>query len=216
MMPGTPGGGTSVLLALLVCLFLGAVVYLELSTSIAPEVASNSPTEDGATQVERPSLPPETAYEPPPFEAFAEASARPIFAPSRRPPSNAPAVTTAAAPQVIAFGFELVGVLISADERMALVRQDGVTDLQRVAIGRSLNGWRIDQIEPDHVVFSADETVRRVELRADEPPKVETARDRRLRERAERRQEQEREQAERRSAPDRDLSDTQPENMSAE
>lgn len=68
MMPGTPGGGTSVLLALLVCLFLGAVVYLELSTSIAPEVASNSPTEDGATQVERPSLPPETAYEPPPFE----------------------------------------------------------------------------------------------------------------------------------------------------
>ena len=119
-------------------------------------------------------------------------------------------------PTVTSLGFELVGVLISADERMALVRQDGVTDLQRVAIGRSLNGWRIDQIEPDHVVFSAGETVRRVELRADEPPKVETARDRRLRERAERRQEQEREQAERRSAPDRDLSDTQPENMSAE
>ena len=61
MMPGTPGGGTSVLLALLVCLFLGAVVYLELSTSLAPEVASEAPTGEDVTQLERLALPPEAA-----------------------------------------------------------------------------------------------------------------------------------------------------------
>ena len=99
-------------------------------------------------------------------------------------------VTVQAAPQQQAFGFELVGVLISSEERLALIRQDGVTELQRVSLGRSLNGWQIEKIEADHVVFRAGETVRQVDLRDDRPPVQETPRERRRRERQEQRERQ--------------------------
>lgn len=188
MRPAGAGGGNATLLASLICAFLGAAVYLQLNADIMPNQGVQQPPSERVSLAERPSLPPPPTYDPPGYEAFADAAARPIFAPTRRPPSNAPVSLVEPVPPAVTFGFELVGVLISGDERLALVRQDGVTVLQHVAIGRSLNGWQVDQIEPDHVIFSSGETIRRVELREDEPPKTETARERRRRERDERRQ----------------------------
>jgi hypothetical protein len=173
-------------LALLVCLFLGGLIYLELEA--ADQAGESVVTMTAATPLERAALPAQVAYDAPDFAEFAEAMERPLFAPSRRPPSEIVPVTVEAAPQQQAFGFELVGVLISPDERLALIRQDGLTDLHRVGLGRSLNGWQIEQIEPDHVVFRAGETVRQVNLRDDRPPVQETPRERRRRERQEQRE----------------------------
>lgn len=182
---GAKASGSATLLALLVCLFLGGVIYLQLEAgghAEAPTVATVD------TAAERVALPAETSYEPPIFAEFSEAIDRPLFAPSRRPPREAAPEVVAVAAQKQSFGFELVGVLISPEERVALIRQDGVTDLQRVSPGRRLNGWQVELIEPDHVVFRSGETVRQVHLRDDTPPVQETLRERRRREREEERE----------------------------
>jgi len=167
MIEGRAGAKSSNLLVLLVCLFLGGVVYLEWWADAVPP--RTPPPGDSAAAAARSALPPEPGFTPPPYESFAEAAERPLFAPSRRPPADTEAAIAEASPQMLEFGFELVGVLISPQERLALVRQGGVPDLQRVGVGRSLNGWLVEAIEPDRVVFRAGETVRELMLRDDAP-----------------------------------------------
>ncbi len=185
-MTGAKTGGSGTLLALLVCVFLGGMIYLELEAGDRADAPAPAIAETAAP--ERRMLPAEIAYEPPVFAEFSEALERPLFAPSRRPPTVAAPTIVESAPQQQAFGFELVGVAISPEERFALIRQDGVADLQRVSLGRSLNGWQIEQIEADHVIFRAGETVRQINLRDDQPQVRETPRERRRRERQEQRE----------------------------
>lgn len=74
------------------------------------------------------------------------ASERPLFWPSRRPPSEAEA-----APQVAASaeGIQLLGVVVQGGVRMALLgTKEGV---MRVRDADQVLGWKVDQIRPEGV-----------------------------------------------------------------
>jgi hypothetical protein len=188
MMKGPKRGGSSNLLLALVCALLAGVVYLEIEAAPAPAV---TPPEPPATAEPPAALPSAVAYRAPEAAAFSGVLERPLFAPSRRPPPDAPPPAVEAAPEASPFELELVGVVISGEERVALVRQPGIQELLRVAVGRMVGGWQVETIEPDRVLFRSGDTLKEVRLRDDTPP-PETRRSRREREAERRRRAEER------------------------
>jgi hypothetical protein len=187
MMKGPKRGGSSNLLLALVCALLAGVVYLETQAAPGPAVA---PPESPVTAEPPVALPPAVAYRPPETAAFSGVIERPLFAPSRRPPPGAPAPALEAS-DASPFELELVGVVISGEERVALVRQPGIQELLRVAVGRMVGGWEVESIEPDRVLFRSGDALKEVRLRDDTPP-PETRSSRRDREAERRRRAEER------------------------
>jgi hypothetical protein len=150
---------------------LAACVVLELTgTGIAPEVTAAAP----ATGL--PEAPPEPReFQPPPRREFNEISARPLFFPSRRPfvPPDAPAATQAAVPPPI--GVELIGVLLTEQERAALVQPQGEAEAHWLHEGQTVAGWSVEEIAADHVTLRDGDRLELVKLRADrapDPPKA--------------------------------------------
>lgn len=192
MMSGPKRRNPSILLPLLVCLSLAGLVYLEsaaaprLTDAVVPVVAE---------PVAVAALPPAIALEPPPASAFDGVLARPLFAPSRRPPPDAPAPQVDAVPEAAPFEIELVGVAIAGDERRALVRQPGLPVGVWVETGAAIGGWTVEAIEPDHVLFRSGTRLEEARLRDDTPPPVVRPSREERREEARRRRAQEREEA---------------------
>jgi len=84
----------------------------------------------------------------PPFETFAEVTARPLFTPDRRPREAAPVEAGPAVP------LALRGILISSDARYALVEQGTPPAQKRFAEGQSVDAGTIKKIARDHVVLT--------------------------------------------------------------
>jgi len=184
MMRGPKSGTASNLLLLLVCLLLATTVWLEIEA--APRPGQPLPPAPD-TAPEPPPLPDELAYRPPALEDFREVAERPLFAPSRRPPADAPPPVAVAAPAAPELGFELIGVVISPAETLALVRQPGAPDLVRAGIGQTVAGWTVERIFPNRVLFRAGDRVEELALRDDVAPPPESASERRERRAEERR-----------------------------
>lgn len=74
------------------------------------------------------------------------ASERPLFWPSRRPPSE-----SEEAPQVAASaeGIQLLGIVVQGGVRMALLGTKG--GVMRVRDADQVMGWKVDQIRPEGV-----------------------------------------------------------------
>ena len=192
MMGGPKRRDPSILLPLLVCVSLAGLVTLEY---IAAPRLTDAVVPVAAVAVA--ALPPAIALEAVPASAFDGVLARPLFAPSRRPPPDAPAPLVDAVPEAAPFEIELVGVVIAGDERLALVRQPGLPVLVRVETGAAIGGWTVEAIEPDHVLFRSGTRLEEVRLRDDASPPEASPR-REDREEAQRRRAQEREEARRR------------------
>ncbi len=132
-----------------VCLVLGYIVLDELGRGPDPAPGSVAAT-------------PETVAAPPeraaprakPLGSFSETLARPLFDASRRPrpkPSaSAPEVAAAEIPVV-----KLVGVVIGPDGRSALIRIPSSAELVEVSVGERIDGWRLEAIETDRIVFKS-------------------------------------------------------------
>ncbi len=146
-------------LLLLLCLGLGYAVYAELGsgpadpadltvTKVAPEPAAVAPAEP--------------AFTLPPLGDFSETVARPLFLPSRRP--LAPA-EDAPAEAVTRDLFTLMGVIISADERMALVKRRKTGEVLRLIEGQRVDGWLVEAIMPDRLALSHGEETEEVVLK---------------------------------------------------
>ncbi len=145
---------------------LVAIVVLELTgdAAIAPDVTAAAP----ATVL--PAAPPEPGeYQPPPQHQFNEISARPLFFPSRRPfvPPAGPAAAEAVAPST---GIELIGVLLTEQERAALVQPQGEAAAHWVHERQTVAGWLVEAIAADHVQLRDGDRVEIVKLRADQAP----------------------------------------------
>lgn len=83
----------------------------------------------------------------PPLESFGEVTARPLFAPDRRPREALPQSTGPAAPVVLA------GIVIAAGNRYALLNE-GAPVLRRVAEGERLPAGIVKQILPDRILLA--------------------------------------------------------------
>jgi hypothetical protein len=123
---------------------LGSVVYDELAA--APVAASPSAPSVPGTANEGPRA---TPFAMPPFDTYAEVTARPLFFPTRRP---AP-VQAASAELVDARALVLVGVILSETGRVALIARANLPGANRVAEGQEIEGWTLTAIEADRVVL---------------------------------------------------------------
>lgn len=156
------GGRRPSALLIGLCLILGGVIYLELSFVPSPPAASRialGPPEPAVLPVADP------GFTMKPLDDFSEIARRPLFIPSRRP---LPPDTEPPRPgprKAERHRFTLKGVVIVADERMAVLqRRRGRTAL-RVVEGQQIDGWLVEAIMPDRVVLRQGETREEVALR---------------------------------------------------
>jgi hypothetical protein len=146
------------------CAGLGVAVALELSggLSLAPEVTAAAPA---AAELEW--SPEVLEFEPPAADGLEDTTARPLFSPSRRPF----VVTEEAEPEPAAGrvlpALQLIGVLITADQRAALVQAEDAPAPSWVREGAAIGGWRIEAIEASRVRLRGDDQLEIVELRPD-------------------------------------------------
>lgn len=84
-------------------------------------------------------------------ETFAVIVERPLFSPSRQRPSAQPSGT--AAPSL---DLSLFGVVISTDQRIALVELGADGAPLPVKQGDEISGWKVARIEPDRILVQQD------------------------------------------------------------
>lgn len=144
------------LLLIALCLALGYHVWRTLEAGPIAIDADAAPTPPAAAVVDAP----EAFTDLPPIESFSETVARPLFMATRRPPEpeepEVEAEPTAGAQRNM---FNLLGIVISSDERVALVTRRRGGDFLRLVVGQRVDGWLVVAIEPDSMTLSqGDET----------------------------------------------------------
>ena len=148
-----------------ISLLCAAMLYREL-TEPAP---APSKAAAGQATVTAPVAPPAGApasFAMPPLQAYAEVTARPLFSPGRRPPSVSQQVAGPAS------SLALVGVVISRDGRIALIRQGKAPAAARVQEGQLVDGWTVKSIAADRVVVRSGATEAELKLHEDAPAKI--------------------------------------------
>ena len=165
---------------LLGCLGLLWIIYQELMASPVSRVAAGPVP----APVVLPALPEDSPFVMPPAEDFAAIVERPIFAPDRRPPSEAPAAVVARSE----LGLLLKGIITAGTERIAILQPKAAPDTAPARRGRTSGnapaapslrlgegdryaGWTLARIEPAAVVFEREGEEARLELIYEPPPK---------------------------------------------
>ncbi len=104
-------------------------------------------------------------FQLPELDRYAEVVERPLFVRTRRP------VPPAAGPQAVVAGSEgrlgqyaLSGVVITPEERFAILRGTGDNKLHRVADGQDFQGWTVQAIQGEGVVFAREGEEQRMPL----------------------------------------------------
>jgi hypothetical protein len=154
---------TTVTLVVL-CAGLGAAVVLEMSggLSLAPEVTAAAPVSPEIDWT-----PDSVDFEPPSPGSLDEITARPLFSPSRKPfvvPSDDEPAPAADQPLP---AVQLIGVLLTEEQRAALMQAEGAIEPGWVREGAEIQGWRVETIEQNRVHLRADDRLETVELRPD-------------------------------------------------
>ena len=155
------------LLLIALCCVIAAELYLEYSavSDIAPVKV---PADRAVDQMRRESITAalELAFSPPPVEQFAAIAVRPLFSDTRRPsPLAEKTKPKKAEPPPKAIKFSLVGIVLSADDHMALLQKKHPKELILVAKGERIDGWLVETIMPDRVVFRNGKVQKVIELR---------------------------------------------------
>lgn len=151
----------------LASLALGALLWLRVSQSDAP------PASVGAQAPPTPAAPARGAVYPVRLEkldSYAAIAERPLFSPTRRPAEPAPD-TAPSQPRKSLARFVLSGVIIvSPEEKIALLRESKSPSAQRLSEGDEIAGWRIDKILPDRVILISGDKTAEIELWSDRQP----------------------------------------------
>lgn len=108
----------------------------------------------------------------PPREAFRAMVERPLFTPTRRPPSPPPVAAAEPAPDtrpIVESGpagppFRLVGTVSRRGRSEALVALEGGGGLARLEPGSELAGWIVVEIGADHLEIERDGERRRLQI----------------------------------------------------
>ena len=176
MIPRRGSGWLASTLLLGFCLALAAFVYVQVQRE-APEPA---PSGRGDATPPLAALPDQPSYTMAPVEEFAAIQERPLFSPTRRPPVQGAAAAAAPEPEL---QVTLVGVIISSEEQIAIVRLKDAGRFARLSVGDSFQGWILDSIEPSRITFRRGDVEEQIELTYDVPPPVQKPKRRKRRKR---------------------------------
>jgi hypothetical protein len=143
----------------LACLVLAGLVSQELGTDPA-DAASETASAPAIASTKSNPMPQPAGFALPPLGSFAEVTDRPIFAHSRRPPPpQAPQDTVKEIKTLV-----LEGIVLSKDERIALVTHGRPPVLARLTEGREIEGWRVVEIRADRIVIARDSIQQELKL----------------------------------------------------
>jgi general secretion pathway protein N len=143
------------LLLIALCLALGYHVWRVLEAGPVAIDAGAAPPPPAPIVV----APRETIAELPRIDEFAETVARPLFMATRRPPEPEEEVVEEAKTGAQRNLFNLLGIVISSDERVALVTRRRGGEMLRLVVGQYIDGWRVETIRSDRMTLSqGDET----------------------------------------------------------
>ena len=160
-MSGRAARWPTAVLAML-CAGLGATVVFELTGGLpfAPEVTAAAP--GAQPDWSRDAI----EFEPPSRDELAVIAERPLFSPSRKPfvaaEQELPPVPVRSLPPL-----QLIGVLLTEQQRTALVQVVGEGDPSWVREGHEVQGWQVERIEQTRVHVRAGDRLETVELRPD-------------------------------------------------
>lgn len=127
------------------CLALVAVVAVELTASHpSPLPPDTSAARPHAQAILRDAA----SFSLPPASTFDEIVTRPLFSDTRRPSAFSTASADAHP------NFVLVGTVLSSTTRDALIRHGQQARVDHVSEGQSLDGWTVQSIQPDRVIFA--------------------------------------------------------------
>ena len=119
------------------------------NTSLPAANPATASSQDAAseTAVARLRIPPVISY-----QAVVE---RPLFSDSRRPPAQAAQGGKAAQAAQLGAKWRLTGIVMAGDN--SFVHVEGIRDRKtvRLKVGMPLDGWQLEEIEPDHVTFTS-------------------------------------------------------------
>ncbi len=150
---------------LAVCFALGAFVYDQARREPTRSVASAG----GGAPPPLAALPDQPSYSVAPVADFSAILERPLFSPTRRPPAEGVAAVVDPEPEL---QVTLVGVIISSEEQIAIVKPRDATSFARLSVGDSFQGWALDSIEPSRITFRRGDVEEHIELTYDVPPPV--------------------------------------------
>lgn len=153
------------------CTLLGLVLAYELAVPSEPVKVDASSTD---LPWKAPAV--ESDFTLPPLSQFQEIITRPLFLKTRRP---APGANTGAATQVTEDAelskYAVSGVVITPEQRFALIRRTNDNTIQRIADGQDFHGWRVKAIEKEGVVFTREREQERLPLLRKTPEKFKIA-----------------------------------------
>ncbi len=159
-----------------VCLALAVFVVVQ----VQMEAPGPAPSGVGAGTPPLAALPAQPSYTMAPMEDFSGILERPLFSPNRRPPAEGLATVAAREPEL---QVTLVGVIISSEEQIAIVKLKDGNRFARLSLGDSFQGWILDSIEPSRITFRRGDVEEHVELTYDLPPPVQKPKRRKRRKR---------------------------------
>lgn len=133
---------------------LGAIVALQLDDPPqvpAPAVDIEAAAPDGGTDQNE-----AQPFDPRPLESYAGIEARPLFMPSRRPPPPGASATGGGSGHDTLM---LAGVILTNSKRLAMIETKRTSGVVVVREGQVVEGWNVDEIDPDRVVISQNDEV---------------------------------------------------------
>lgn len=157
---------TQVVLALVCILLLGAITY-EIAAPL-PEPALPAAAPD-TRPIATPPLP---VFHPPPSENFDEINARPVFDRARAPiaADTTTSIGSFSGSSTSPPAVSLVGIIIDGPRRIAMIRSSVAPVATSVSLGDSIQGWKVDEIDPDRIVLRSGSDKAEVRLSQSRSP----------------------------------------------
>ncbi len=143
------------------CLFLGIFVFLQTTNDRAGPPMIETATIEPA---KIPALPAAQAFQMPPIEDFGETLDRPLFSKIRRPPAPEPDAPADKPEKKQTVKVRLAGVVISPNERVALVQEPRAREITRLKVGQEIEGWVLEEILADRIVLRFGELREEVKI----------------------------------------------------
>ena len=155
MRRGRHRAGTPLLLAALSCA-LGGLIFFEIEAPVLEPMA-NAAVQAGPVTPTPPAE--EQSFAMPPLSEYAEVLARPVFSESRRPSTKREVVTE----ETQSLSIRLVGIVVSANARHALIEHGEPQRLERIAPGQEVEGWKVEAINADRLILQRGDS--RIEIK---------------------------------------------------
>lgn len=105
-------------------------------------------------------------------KTYAATLERPLFVPSRREAPPVPPPPPPPPPTMKKGQFQLLGTTITDEIRTALVKEVSSGKVRQIELNQTINGLRLEQVEPERVVFTQYGDREELHLKIQSSPKV--------------------------------------------